>query len=213
MKCQIPHFRAATGAAICSLLLAVTSVPAVSADRYHDAHQHGVSKLKLVLDGKRLEMELESPGSDIVGFEHAAASDADRRAISDAAARLKKGGDLFTISAAAGCTLAAVDVEASVATDEKKHGKHDHGHNYSHDHGYGHKKGKLGPHDEKASEEGHSAFYAHYQFDCKNPENLAHIDVKFFSAFPRAREIDVQAVTPKTQFRRELTAVKSRLTL
>ena len=85
MNCDLPHFRKTIAAIFCSLIFAGASPSALSADRHHDAHEHGVSKLNLVIEGKRLEMELGSPGSDIVGFEHAPATDADRKAIVDAA--------------------------------------------------------------------------------------------------------------------------------
>ncbi len=38
-------------------------------------HMHGHGKLDMALEGNRLEMELNSPGMDIVGFEHKAHSD------------------------------------------------------------------------------------------------------------------------------------------
>ena len=41
------------------------------------AHEHGVAKLNVVLDDNTLELELDSPAMNLVGFEHAASSDAD----------------------------------------------------------------------------------------------------------------------------------------
>ena len=42
-----------------------------SEKRQLDSHEHGVSTLKIALEGQNLQMELESPANDIVGFEHA----------------------------------------------------------------------------------------------------------------------------------------------
>ena len=39
--------------------------------RQLDSHEHGVSTLKIAIEGKELNMELESPANDIIGFEHA----------------------------------------------------------------------------------------------------------------------------------------------
>ena len=203
MKRDLPHFRKKTAAIFCSLMFAGASPLALAADRHHDAHEHGVSKLNLVIEGKRVEMELESPGSDIVGFEHAPATDADRKAIVDAAERLKDGAALFVTSAAAGCNLRSAEIEVPGAEKKEKH----------HGHGHGHGKDKHGHHNDKADEETHSEFHAHYRYVCDHPEKLSHIDAKFFAVFPRAREIDVRAVTPGNQFRRELTAGNARLTL
>ena len=203
MNCDLPHFRKTIAAIFCSLIFAGASPSALSADRHHDAHEHGVSKLNLVIEGKRLEMELGSPGSDIVGFEHAPATDADRKAIVDAAERLKDGATLFVTPAAAGCNLQSAEIEAPGAEKKEKH------HGHGHDHG----KDKHGHQNYKADEETHSEFHAHYRYVCDHPKKLSHIDAKFFAVFPRAREIEVRAITPENQFRRELTAENTRLTL
>ncbi|MEX5543051.1 ZrgA family zinc uptake protein, partial [Pseudomonas poae] len=41
------------------------------------AHEHGVGRLNAVLDGQTLELELESPAMNLVGFEHLATTAAD----------------------------------------------------------------------------------------------------------------------------------------
>ena len=38
--------------------------------RQLDSHEHGVSTLKIALEGQSIQMKLESPANDIVGFEH-----------------------------------------------------------------------------------------------------------------------------------------------
>ena len=39
--------------------------------RQLESHEHGVSTLKIAIEGQNEQMELESPANDIVGFEHA----------------------------------------------------------------------------------------------------------------------------------------------
>ena len=34
------------------------------------SHEHGVSTLQIALEGQYIQMELESPANDIIGFEH-----------------------------------------------------------------------------------------------------------------------------------------------
>ncbi len=41
-----------------------------------------MAKLNVVLDGNTLELELDSPAMNLVGFEHAASSDADKAKVS-----------------------------------------------------------------------------------------------------------------------------------
>jgi hypothetical protein len=180
-------------------LASVVVYAATAAERHHDAHQHGVSEMNLAIEGSRVEIELESPGSDIVGFEHAPSTAADRQAISDAVKKLKNGSGLFAFSTAADCKLEKSEVEAPYAEDHED--KHDHGHKHGHGHDKVEKKGET-----------HSEFHAHYHFACAKPRELKHVDVKLFDVFPRAEEIEVQAITSNQQFKRELTRGSSRLT-
>tara|TARA_Y100001970_G_scaffold292977_1_gene436957 strand:+ start:1897 stop:2475 length:579 start_codon:yes stop_codon:yes gene_type:complete len=189
--------------ALCFFMISGVTPSTLAADRLHNAHQHGVSKLNLMIEGKRLKIELQSPGSDIVGFEHAAASKADRSSINYAANLLKDNGKLFDLSIAAGCRLASSEVEVPGGQEKYKHHNRRHGHGEkSHYH-----------HNERIEGEEHSEFHARYLFTCKQPEKLTRIDIKYFDIFPLAEKIDVRVVTPRIQFRTELTAGKSRLTL
>ena len=52
------------------------------------AHEHGVAKLNAVLDGNTLELELDSPAMNIVGFEHVASNDADKAKVAAARQQL-----------------------------------------------------------------------------------------------------------------------------
>jgi hypothetical protein len=201
MKIASFDIRNAVAVALCALTTIAVSLPGFAADHQHGAHQHGVSNLNLVIDGQRLELELESPGSDIVGFEHPPATDADRKAIAGAAGLLRDGGSLFVTAAAAGCKLQSAEIESPGVEKGDEHHGHDHGKEK-------HKQDNPG-----AGKETHSEFHAHYRFVCDHPERLTHIDVGFFKAFVQARELEVQAVTPEKQFRRELTPGNARLIL
>jgi hypothetical protein len=74
------------------------------------AHGHGHSALNIAVDGKRVLMELHAPGKGIVGFEHEAATDADKAAVRRAEAALKDPLALFALPGAAGCGLATAEV-------------------------------------------------------------------------------------------------------
>lgn len=181
---------------MCSL-----SAPLAAEERHGNAHQHGVSKLKLAIVGTGLEMEIVSPGSDIVGFEHPPANATDKQAIAKATAVFREAGKLFVFPAGARCKLVSTEVEApSGAGDDPEKDGHDKHHDEKH-------------HDAKDAKEGdhHSEFHGHYRYTCGNPEKLTHIDVKLFDRFPRAREIEVEAITPSGQFARELTPSSARL--
>lgn len=148
-----------------------------------DKHEHGMSTLNLALEGNQLEIELESPAMNIVGFEHAASSDADQATVSAARAALEKPLTLFSLPAAAGCVVEATDVESPL---------------FGHD-----------DHDEMhadAKGESHSDIDAEYALTCSKPEALTTLSLApFFQQFPGTSKVQVQLIAPNGQKGAELT--------
>src|SRR5258708_3075099 len=52
------------------------------------ADQHGRGHLNIAVEGNKVSMELEVPGADIVGFEHAAKTDREKAAVETAKTQL-----------------------------------------------------------------------------------------------------------------------------
>ncbi len=178
------------------LLSIVVAGPLMAAEREHEAHEHGHGRLNVAIEGNSMEVELVSPGADIVGFEHAPETQEDRAAVAKAVAMLKKGDALFVPPEGAACRLEDAEV-TSALIDEHYDDHDDHGHEEKH----------AGHEDEE-----HAEFHAHYHFHCEHPDRLTHMDVKVFEIFPGARELDVQAISPKGQTAAELTPGAPRLT-
>lgn len=177
--------------------LAVCIGAAVAADREHGAHVHGVSQLNVAVEGKNIEIELASPASDIVGFEHAARTDAEKKTVERASETLSEGMMVFGFPADGRCETEAVDVRSTLEATRETH----------HDaHGHEQKGARHAP-------ETHAEFHVHYHFHCENPAAVTHIDVKLFDQFKTMREIEVQALTPRGQSAQELTPGAARLTL
>ncbi|GMG82148.1 DUF2796 domain-containing protein [Paralimibaculum aggregatum] len=173
--------------------LALAAPASAQETRGLGAHQHGEGKLDIAFDGTAIAMELEAPGADIVGFEHAAGSDADRAALDEAKARLADPLSLFVLPEAAGCQL----VEAQVAhfvdggdhddhaeTPEHHEGEgegeaHDHGedaghrdHGDTHDHAHGHGG------DDAAHSAGHDDDHDGEDHDAHEPAEASHSEFR-----------------------------------
>ena len=86
--------------------------------RQLESHEHGVSTLKIALENQILEMELEAPANDIVGFEHAPENKSEKAAIAQALLILKSKPGIFKFSSAANCNIKDVSGEFEV---EKNH--------------------------------------------------------------------------------------------
>ena len=189
-----------TALAALGLAMFLPAVAALAQHRELGAHEHGRGTLNIALEGKRLSLELEAPGVDIVGFEHPAKSGKDRAAVEAAIKRLSAPLTLFKLSATAGCVVkeAKADLE----------GEHDHDQDYG-------KSGKGEPGKEAAAHEEHehAQFHAQYMLDCRAPEKIAAIEFEYFRAFAGAQKLDVNLITGKGQSRLEVTRARPRLDL
>ncbi|MFK7939098.1 MAG: DUF2796 domain-containing protein [Roseovarius sp.] len=192
-----------------SFVALVAAMPALAEDtRQLGAHEHGVGTLNIAIDGTTVAMAFQAPGADIVGFEYAAKSEADRAAVDAAVATLATPLDLFVMPAAAACsvTQASAALEMEDAHDDHAghddHGDHaDHAeheehaeHEHDHDHEHGHDQGHD-DHADHAKAEGHTEFHAEYTLACDTPEALTDIQFDYFTTFANAREVEVQIVT------------------
>ncbi|PVZ11496.1 MULTISPECIES: DUF2796 domain-containing protein [unclassified Pseudomonas] len=148
------------------------------------AHEHGTAQLNVALDGQTLEIELDSPAMNIVGFEHAATTAEQKAQAAAAQQRLDKPETLFALPAAAKCIAAQSEVNSPVFADAAPSKAHE-----------GHE---------------HADVDGHYQFQCDNPSALASIDfAPFFKAFPGTHKIAVQAITGSGQKGLEATPANS----
>jgi hypothetical protein len=184
--------------------LAVLSfAPNARAEEVHrelGAHEHGHGTLNIAVEDKRLAMELEVPGMDIVGFEHEATTDDQKTALEKAKAELAKPLALFKLPAAAGCSVN----EAKVAL-EAEHENDDHGarEEKRDDHAAG----------DEDEHEGHTAFHVTYALDCEKPTALTAITFDYFKVFAGAQNLTVNVVTAKAQSKYEVSRDKPELDL
>ena len=184
------------------LLCLPLACPAFAEDKHSQlgAHEHGHGSFNIAIEGKKVSMELEAPGADIVGFEHRARTKKQKAAVSSAKKKLKKLANVVVLPDAAGCKLKKASIELHIEGDD--HADHKHGKKkkakHSHGHKHGHKHGKKSAKKE-AKEESHSEFHAEYQLTCSSPDKLVEIVFPYFKNFKGAEELDVSVVGPKSQ--------------
>lgn len=193
------------------LALATTTlaVPAIAQDtREMDAHVHGVSTVEIAIEHGAIEINLLSPGMDIVGFEHEATSAEDKEAVAAAIHQFLIPKEIVALPDAAGCQLNAVLAHLHTGdhehddTDEHMEGDHDH------DHDHDEAEGDAHEHEHEHGDEAeakHSEFHVTYGFACEDEDALTSIAFPFFERFPNAGEIEVQYVTEAGAGTAELT--------
>jgi hypothetical protein len=182
-------------------VLASYPVAAEAPRRELGAHEHGRGTLNIAIEGSTMTMQLETPGVDIVGFEHAAKSRRDMEAVEKAKSQLMMPLSLFKLPAAAGCQV----VEAKV---EVEAGHHDHDDRETAGIAKGGEDSKAG-----AKSAGHSEFHAEYVFECTSASSITTIEFGYFAAFAGAERLAVSVITPKGQSTYEAARANPRISL
>ena len=157
------------------------------------AHEHGVGRLNAVLDGQALELELDSPAMNLVGFEHQATTPADKAKVAAARKQLENPEALFNLPKAAGCVVSSQELNSPLFGDKPEA-----------DHDDDDDDAKDGAHEHHHD---HSEIHAHYQFTCATPTALSNLDLtQVFKTFPATQKIQVQLIGPSGQQGTEVTA-------
>lgn len=193
-----------------ALAAALLAAPVRAQDEHRElgAHVHGHGTLNIAIEDKRISMELEVPGMDVVGFEHAASTDAQKAAVDKAEALLQKPLGLFVLPAGAGCSVASTNVAIEA----------EHHHDGDDDHDHEAKGADAGDHDHDDKDhdhghEGHNQFHATYTFDCAKPSALTAITFDYFKHFAGAQGLTVNVVAAKGQSQYEVSRDRPALDL
>ena len=154
------------------------------------AHQHGVLELDIAVEARKLSLQMSSPLDNLVGFERAPRSDAERKRV-DAALATLRGPALFAIDPSAGCKLAQVELSSAVL-----------------------KLGTAGPAKQgRATDSEHADVDAMFEYECQDATRAAFVDVLLFEAFPGMKQINVQVAAATGQLKRTLTRPARRVLL
>jgi hypothetical protein len=196
-----------------AVLTLAVSTPAAAEEAHRELgpHVHGHGTLNIAVESKRVSMELEVPGMDIVGFEHAASTPEQTDTVEKAKALLAKPLELFKVPAAAGCTVA----DAKVAIEAEHHHHDGDEADEDHDHEKAEADHDHDDHDGDAHEghEGHNEFHVTYALDCAEPTKLSTIAFDYFKSFAGAHDLTVNVVTANSQNSFEVSRDKAILDL
>ena len=170
---------------------AALTLPAAAQDvRQLPPHVHGESHLSIAVDGKMLEMEFHAPGSDIVGFEYAPTTDAQRAAIAAATVALRDPVGLFGIPAAAQCSVGKSEV--TVAEEDEDEDEHAAAPEAT--------AAPAPPATVAPPAARHTEFRVAYALTCNNVAAIASLNFAFFAKFPNAMELHVQLLSARGAF-------------
>ena len=161
-------------------------VVASSAAYAGKAHEHGVVRLDVSIEGPRVTIDMTAALDNWLGFERAPRTDAERKAAAEVLTRLRspnQGAPLFALNTQAQCQLAQAEVSAPVLEPAAKPAA---------------APAAPPPPATKGGAE-HADLEASYSFQCAQPAQLRSLDLGLFDAYKRIQRIEVQVAGPKGQ--------------
>ena len=209
--------RKTTAVTGCSaLILALASVTFSAQAQAPGKHVHGEATLDIAIEADAITLMLVSPLDNVLGFEHAPHTVAQRERVTTAQRLLASGDTLFTLDPNAGCKTTHIDArlfdepvthEAKPNAGESHHARPDQAHPHAHDHNHDHNDGhNHDNHTHDHNHEQHTGHSAHNDaeltvgFACTAATNAGYIDASpLFNALPRLQKLQVQIAGPNRQ--------------
>ncbi|XKH01848.1 DUF2796 domain-containing protein [Marinobacter nauticus] len=135
-----------------------------------DSHQHGHARLQMAIEGERIDLFLTSPAANLVGFEQAPATEAQREKVRTVRAWARQ--TPMVTSADRPCTVTDVSVHA---TWPHRGAKHTH------------------------ENEGHADLEINQSLNCPGLSESTELETTLMAQFPLLKQVEVQWVGPQGQ--------------
>ena len=171
-------------------------------------HVHGQGQVSMAIDQNLLSMTLESPGADIIGFEHEARTAEEKAAVREALKQLSD--PMFVIQLPESASCKVIQASSEVASENGDEGHADHEEHEEHaDHDDHEKHEDHDDHEEHADhdeheDEAHGSFIAEYQLACANIAVIDFIKFVYFDHFRNAQSLMVVLIDKNGQHRHEI---------
>lgn len=108
---------------ISALLIAISSFAKVKEHRHHEAHVHGGATLNIVFDQLNGRVEFKAASEGILGFEHQAKSEKDKKKLNEMIAKFETDiSKYIQFESSLGCIFSKEKIE--MQSEEKEHSEH-----------------------------------------------------------------------------------------
>jgi hypothetical protein len=154
------------------------------------AHEHGVVRADLAIGRDTLNLSLETPLDNLLGFERAPRNPAERQQVAAALATLRLAATWLRVDPAAGCQLARVSLRSSAL-------------------GLGDPSRPA----DAAEPPGHADLDAEIDFHCRDTRRARHLDIDLFTPFAGMQRIELQIAGEAGQHQRTLRRPDTRVPL
>ncbi|UZE95486.1 DUF2796 domain-containing protein [Alkalimarinus alittae] len=114
------------------MLVSLISAPSLYASdhedhhehREHGAHNHGHATLSIVQEDNNVQLMLESPAANLIGFEHTPNTLEEKKMADKALITLRQGPMLFSFPPNAQCAQTSVEIESALTEHTEDHDSH-----------------------------------------------------------------------------------------
>lgn len=184
------------GSAVIAVMLSLGIMPLARAHQ-PGAHVHGLANLEVVVDGAAVQINLDSPLDNLLGFERAPRNEKEHQSVRAMAAKLHQADTLFVFTPAAQCRLESAQLESAVLAPGLLAPAAD--------------SGKGSDTARADASDAHTELAATWHFQCVMPQALQGIEVRLFQQFSGLKRIDAAVVGPKGQSSAKLSPKSTRL--
>jgi Protein of unknown function (DUF2796) len=157
------------------LLMVSFDVGAAAEKRRHEAHVHGVAEINIAVEGTKATVEFRAPAESVMGFEHEAKSESDRKKRDAALEQLRtKRDQMVLFDSKLGCKSS--DLKTAIVEEKGDHAKA--------------QSGKDVHKDQKKSGE-HREVHGTFSIACDKPLAGSRVRFGVSKVFPGIQEIKV----------------------
>jgi len=167
------------------LVMLLSSVGGAAEKRRHEAHAHGVAEINIAVDGSKADVEFRAPAENVIGFEHQAKSESDKKK-RDAALRTvqTKMSEMVVFDPRLSCKFSEVK---TAVVEEKEEGSKTQSGKGGHDHKAEKKTGE------------HREVHANFSVACAKPLAGSRATFGVHKAFRSIDQIKVQVLGDANQ--------------
>jgi len=165
------------------------------ANREGGEHRHGHGYMEMELEGAMLEIALQVPAADLMGFGHRPRSEEQFKTAISAISLLRNSDRMFTLTDTAQCASSETDVAIVELSSGEVMG----------DEVWVREGANLPEVVDDADEPpGHAEVVVNYRFDCGDVPALYGVTVHYFETFPSAETLAAVINTPHGEFEKTL---------
>jgi len=172
--------------------------------RSAESHVHGGAVLSIVPEGAEVAIEFETPIYNLLGFEYAPQTGAEKTRVAEIEKMLAEPQNLIAFNKSAKCSYLSPSPKVELFEHHDDEADHHEDEAELHDDEH-HDDEHHDDHDEDAEAGSHKDVILNYKLTCKSPEKLKTIGVEFFNVFSNFTELELVYLGPSKQMSAKLT--------